>query len=252
MSEAETTTSHIIEIARKTGQSPRTMGFTIAVLAVLQWQREQSGETADGCFRVDESGLREMAGPNAVAIAQSLADQGYLGLQKGHGVLLCRLPFGTDCDLHSAQTLPNTDLFGEQIPSGDDAPRRRKRRFKPEDKVVERIYAEYPRKVGKGNAKQAIAKALNRRQVTPETLLEATRAYAELVQSKLGITRRSAEYRNVPHPATWYNDERYWEDEDEWRNRLRWHSPDNNKLTPFTPINNSASTGSSSPVAAQI
>jgi hypothetical protein len=97
MNEAETTTSHIIETARKTGQSPRTMGFAIAVLTVLQWQREQSGETADGWFRVDESSLCEMAGPNAVAIAQSLADQGYVGLQKNHGVLLCHLPFGTDC-----------------------------------------------------------------------------------------------------------------------------------------------------------
>lgn len=63
------------------------------------------------------------------------------------------------------------------------------------------IYKEYPRKVGRPSAKKAILKAL--KTVPHEFLLEATKAYAENCKAS------QAEITFIPHPATWFNDERY-------------------------------------------
>lgn len=65
-------------------------------------------------------------------------------------------------------------------------------------------YAEYPRKAGKGAARKAYAKALDR--TTRDTLLVAVRAFARLCKAQ------GTEKRYIAHPATWLNQER-WDDD---------------------------------------
>lgn len=83
------------------------------------------------------------------------------------------------------------------------------------------IYAAYPRKVGKGAAIKAIEKAIKK--LAPgkdaithwnpaEALLEQTKEYAAAV-----ATWPKDERKYCPHPATWYNQERYCDDPTEWR-----------------------------------
>jgi hypothetical protein len=66
-------------------------------------------------------------------------------------------------------------------------------------KHEEAIYEAYPRKVARKNALKAIAKAL--KSVPHEVLLEKTKAYAASVVGK--------DPNYIPHPATWFNGERY-------------------------------------------
>ena len=85
------------------------------------------------------------------------------------------------------------------------------------------IYSAYPRRVARGAALPAIRRALDRLcAVTPETfqdaperfdpakwLLESVQAYAKAVAGQ--------EKRFVPHPSTWFNQERYLDDPSDWR-----------------------------------
>lgn len=64
---------------------------------------------------------------------------------------------------------------------------------------VEEIYAAYPRKVSRKDALIAIAKALKK--CPKEVLLRKTIEFAESVKGE--------EPRYIPHPATWFNAERY-------------------------------------------
>lgn len=79
---------------------------------------------------------------------------------------------------------------------------------------ADRIYAAYPRKVGKADALKAIDKALLRlRGVVPdpaEWLLGRVQAYAASPHV------RTTEHRFIPHPATWMNQGRYDDDPAEW------------------------------------
>lgn len=68
-----------------------------------------------------------------------------------------------------------------------------------------RIYAAYPLKVGKPAALRAIRKAMTR--TTPERLLEITAAFA---------ARKNGDMSFVPHPSTWFNQERYNDDPSTW------------------------------------
>tara|TARA_Y100000361_G_scaffold152757_1_gene172958 strand:+ start:937 stop:1692 length:756 start_codon:yes stop_codon:yes gene_type:complete len=74
---------------------------------------------------------------------------------------------------------------------------------------AEVIYSMYPRRVGKGGKNGAIAsitKALKSNSF--EKLLERTKQYAEMVADK--------EKQFIPYPSTWFNQERYNDDPDEW------------------------------------
>jgi hypothetical protein len=86
--------------------------------------------------------------------------------------------------------------------------------------AVELIYCSYPRHVGKGHAKKAITKALQRlvkgEALRPFPIIEEA---AEWLQNRCTAYARSpdgqaGEY--TPHPSTWFNDSRYLDDEKEW------------------------------------
>ena|SRR3990167_9730208 len=71
---------------------------------------------------------------------------------------------------------------------------------------VEILYQRYPRKVGKGAAKKAIGRALDK--APYDLLLEAVFAYA--------VARQGQDKQFTPHPATWFNEERWMDDRSEW------------------------------------
>ncbi len=68
------------------------------------------------------------------------------------------------------------------------------------------IWAEYPRRVGKPDAIKKIVSALKKESF--EKLLSRTKLYADMTSSK--------DRHFIPHPSTWFNQERYNDDPDEW------------------------------------
>lgn len=72
---------------------------------------------------------------------------------------------------------------------------------------AEQIYAAYPRKEKRQDALRAIQKALKK--IPFDELMEAVREYAE---SRIGQDRRY-----TPHPASWFNGERWTDDRTAWR-----------------------------------
>lgn len=75
------------------------------------------------------------------------------------------------------------------------------------DDIAERIYAAYPRKVAKPAALKAIRKALE--SIDGDSLLALTEAYSE--------ARRGQDMQYTPHPATWFNGQRWADDPQTWR-----------------------------------
>jgi hypothetical protein len=75
---------------------------------------------------------------------------------------------------------------------------------------VESVYAEYPRKVGRGAALKAIMSALHRID-DPDPVAVLIRVTREFARSPAG---QRGEF--TPHPATFYNHSRYLDDPEEW------------------------------------
>lgn len=75
------------------------------------------------------------------------------------------------------------------------------------DKQARALYDTYPRHTAKPIALKAIKKALAKE--TYEVLLEAVQAYA--------AARNGQNQKFTPHPATWFNQERWTDDRDHWR-----------------------------------
>lgn len=73
--------------------------------------------------------------------------------------------------------------------------------------MAEAIYQRYPRKEGKSDALKAITKAMKRHD--PKFLLERTETYAAAIAWK--------ERQFIPHPATWFNGERFNDDPEAWK-----------------------------------
>lgn len=73
--------------------------------------------------------------------------------------------------------------------------------------AAEEIYQAYPKKVGKPFALKSILRAMATRD--PAFLLERTKAFA---------AARGADLNFVPHPSTWFNQERFNDDPSTWVN----------------------------------
>lgn len=98
----------------------------------------------------------------------------------------------------------NGSSASEYLPSQPPAPRATTKI--PNGPVME-IYEAYPKRVGKPAAIKAITKALVK--IKPEDLLEKTRAFA--------AAKTGSDPQFIPHPATWFNQERFNDDPETWR-----------------------------------
>lgn len=75
---------------------------------------------------------------------------------------------------------------------------------------IEPIYQAYPRKIGKGAALKAISKALDRGH-SQQLLVERAQAYAAAT-----ATWPAEDRQFIPHPATWFSQDRFLDDPSEW------------------------------------
>lgn len=72
---------------------------------------------------------------------------------------------------------------------------------------AETIYCAYPRKIGRPKALVAITKALSA--ISSPNLLAKTQAFA--------LAQNGADPQFIPHPATWFNQERFNDDPSTWK-----------------------------------
>lgn len=72
-----------------------------------------------------------------------------------------------------------------------------------DEQAFEAFWSIYPRRVGKGDARKAFAKAL--RTVTYQAIIDAV-----LAQLPANLNRDDPRF--IPHPATWLNGERWGDD----------------------------------------
>lgn len=103
---------------------------------------------------------------------------------------------------------------------------RRKRQGLTVSPACHRLYALYPRKIGKNAALKAIGKALEKE--SEEKLVTAVNRF------KFATDRWPREERQfIPHPATWFNEGRFDDDPSEWD---RGHSSPRAPAPKFEPI----------------
>ena len=93
--------------------------------------------------------------------------------------------------------------------TSNEHPKRTSKEHKSEKtgKQAEEIYQAYPRKVAKPAAMKAIEKALKKSSFND--LMAAVREYAK--------SRDGEDPNFTPHPATWFNQERWNDDRKEWQ-----------------------------------
>lgn len=90
---------------------------------------------------------------------------------------------------------------------------------------ISEIYKNYPRKEGRGNAFKAIASALERLlkgQDTPGELFHSLDDAAVYLAQRVKLfasTPAGQAGEFTPHPATWFNQKRYLDDESNWSRR---------------------------------
>jgi len=75
--------------------------------------------------------------------------------------------------------------------------------------IIEKIYQAYPKKVGKAKALKAIAKAIKK--IDHEKLLSIVEQYA--------VSRQGEDPQYTPHPSTWFNAERWNDDQSTWKSK---------------------------------
>jgi uncharacterized protein YdaU (DUF1376 family) len=81
---------------------------------------------------------------------------------------------------------------------------------------IEEIYKAYPRKVGRRSAVKAITAAIQRVKARGMPIREAEVYLYRRVQA-YARSPAGNDGSGTPHPATWFNDERYEDDQDQWQ-----------------------------------
>lgn len=92
-----------------------------------------------------------------------------------------------------------------------------------DQKMAETIYEAYPRKVARPKAVQSILKAMSK--IDHPTLLRKTQAYA--------AATKGTDPQFIPHPATWFNQERFGDEPETWAK-----SQSSNSAYPSQPARN--------------
>lgn len=119
------------------------------------------------------------------------------------------------CSTHMCGSKPHESVSEEQKtddskpskPAQNDLPMEVPESKPQIGKLIEEIYDAYPRKVGRPTALIKIRHALTK--IAGKRLLEATRAYSEAV--------KGMDPQFIPHPSTWFHQERYNDDPKTWR-----------------------------------
>lgn len=110
-------------------------------------------------------------------------------------------------------------LVNQEVKAGDKPPLKKKTEDERETEellaeATEKIYQQYPRKVAKPEALKAIRRQMESGGFTPAFLLQRTMAFFDAVQKW-----SEDEKQFIPHPATWFNQQRFNDDEKTWQRR---------------------------------
>lgn len=93
------------------------------------------------------------------------------------------------------------------------------------DEICESIYQEYPRKVKKRNALKAIGQAVDRVSETiedddlddkPKWIRAARWIFGRTQKFASSPQGNNSDRGYIPHPATWFNGEQYYDEDEEW------------------------------------
>ncbi len=129
---------------------------------------------------------------------------------------------GADCDSHPVQAATQVvagcdyrELTHELDPLNETRQRSKKKSPQFSKAECERIYQVYPRKVGKAAALKAIDTAL--RAISKRGMLGAAAWLLDRVE-KYAASPSGRQGKFTPHPAKWFNQARYDDDENEWAN----------------------------------
>lgn len=123
-------------------------------------------------------------------------------------------PYRELCDLDRDVDRPGgIELLGKFIAKV----RGKKRRLTPKpvdeiDQQTEELWKAYPRKVNKGDAVKAIAKALQKAKF--HDLLASVKEYAAAV-----ARWPKADQQYIPHASRWFNGNRWEDDRDDWKSK---------------------------------
>lgn len=120
-----------------------------------------------------------------------------------------------DSKTHSKDSLP-TYIYKTKTKT--NTPYSPPDRGREKEKQASAIYEAYPRKVGRPVAIRAIRKHIDK--VGYDTLLEKTQAYAQAV--------KDSDPKFIPHPSTWYSQERFNDDPKEWTTSQKSSVPKGN------------------------
>lgn len=128
---------------------------------------------------------------------------------------------------------PPRGPFGDPTPGPFGDPGRYSKEGTPRKVLqshVETIYGAYPKKIGKPAALRAITAAL-RRGIKGEELLAITQRFAKAWDGETDL-------QFCPHPATWFNQDRYADAPDTWRRAPKLGAkvkPESNQLEETIP-----------------
>lgn len=89
--------------------------------------------------------------------------------------------------------------------------------------IVEQIYNAYPKKIDKKRALQSIKKAIidmKNNGGTAENLLETVKQYRREVE-RHGLNSKHEKWASIPHPTTWFNQNRFELEPAEWTSLFR-------------------------------
>jgi hypothetical protein len=102
-------------------------------------------------------------------------------------------------------------------------PSRKATASKPTEGQLDQLYRLYPRLVGKGKAKTAICKAvsvvMNGDPDHPALPIDEALDYLAQRVALYKQSIQSDDPKYTPHPASWFNGERFWDDERDWGNK---------------------------------
>lgn len=162
---------------------------------------------------------------------KALEDRGMVGVRRQEGernvYILTRR---SSWDIYTLLTDRSSFCTGAESGTGGVQNKERKSVQSKKDKgttsaeievIAIGIYDAYPKKVGRPAAIKAIQRALS--VVEADMLLELTSAYAKSVEG--------ADPQFIPHPATWFNQERYNDDPKTWPRSDRRDRAQSNRNT---------------------
>ncbi len=200
------TTLRVATIADLAGVNPRTVQRATGSLAARKAITVQhgGGRTAEGEPRANTYTLT--TNPDTQDDGVAYPDTQDVSDDKSER--LPRQNRASTLTRHRRKSLSEQSRSPEQIEQTEQ-----RRSAKTSD--VERIYQDYPRKVGKTEALKAITKALSEIKRRPGVddpvvwLLERVQRFAESPAGNRG--------KYTPHPATWFNQGRYDDDPAEWK-----------------------------------